>query len=231
MPTSLITGANRGIGLALARIWATRGWHVVATTRRPDDASELQALAASSASRVDIRALDVTSPADCARLADDLRDVPVDVLVCNAGVLLGRGAIDDPAYDTEAWANQLMTNVAGVFFTVRALLPHVAAAPSGKIAVISSVMGSTARGQGGSYAYRASKAAAVNLAHNMAPELAGRGIAIGAYHPGWVRTDMGGGGADIDASESAAGLAARIDALTLATTGVFEDYRGQPIPY
>lgn len=231
MPTCLVTGANRGVGLALARVWAARGCLVVATARRPDDATELRALSAEVPGLLQIHPLDVTNPADCERLARDLGDLAIDVLVCNAGVLSGRGPIEDPAYDLDAWTSQLMTNVAGVFFTIRAIVPLVAAAPAGKIAVISSIMGSSTRAPGGTYAYRASKAAAVNLARNMAPELAQRGIAVGAYHPGWVKTDMGGAGADITVEESAAGLVARIDALTLATTGVFEDYRGQPIPF
>jgi NAD(P)-dependent dehydrogenase (short-subunit alcohol dehydrogenase family) len=79
--------------------------------------------------------------------------------------------------------------------------------------------------------YRASKAAATNLARNLAAELAGRGIAVGAYHPGWVRNDMCGDAADIGVAESAAGLVARIDALSRATTGAAEDYRGEAMPF
>ena len=124
-----------------------------------------------------------------------------------------------------------MTNVAGVFFSARAFLAQLEAELPGKIAVVSSVMASQARAPGGAYIYRASKAAATNVARNLAAELKSRGIAVGAYHPGWVRTDMGGGAADIDVGESADGLLARFDALSMATTGVFEDYRGQAIPF
>ncbi len=94
-----------------------------------------------------------------------------------------------------------------------------------------SIMASSERAPGGSYIYRASKAAATNLARNLAIDLKGRGIAVGAYHPGWVRTDMGGPSATVEVEDSAKGLMQRFDALSLATTGVFEDYRGEAIPF
>ncbi|MEO1122181.1 MAG: SDR family oxidoreductase, partial [Pseudomonadota bacterium] len=113
----------------------------------------------------------------------------------------------------------------------RALLPMIERGAEKKIAILSSIMASTEQAPGGAYAYRASKAAATNLARNLAADFAEKGIAVGAYHPGWVRTDMGGSSADIDVAESAAGLLKRFDALTMSTTGVFEDYQGVPIPY
>ena len=124
-----------------------------------------------------------------------------------------------------------MANVAGPFFTVRAFLPMLRKAEGAKVAIISSAMGSSARAKGSAYLYRASKAAATNLAANLAVELAPMGIAVGAYHPGWVQTDMGGQGADITPEQSAAGLLARIGALSLDTTGVVEDYQGHSIPF
>ena len=146
-------------------------------------------------------------------------------------MLRGRGGLDDPAYSAADWQASLMTNVAGPFLTVRAFHPVLKRAKAAKIAIISSVMASSERAPGGAYSYRASKAAASNLAANLAKGLASDGIAVGALHPGWVRTDMGGSSADIDAKDSAAGLLARFDALGIATSGVFEDYQGKPIPY
>jgi NAD(P)-dependent dehydrogenase (short-subunit alcohol dehydrogenase family) len=229
MPTVLITGANRGIGLALASAYVQRGDVVVATARTPASAVELQQL--SGRGRLDIRPLDVGDPSSLTALTQDLGDRAIDLLICNAGVLEGRGKLGDPAYTVAAWQAQLMTNVAGVYFTIAALIDAVRRSRNGRIAILASTMASTARAPGACYAYRASKAGAVNLARNLATDLAPEGIAVGAYHPGWVRTDMGGSGADIDVAESAAGLVARFDALSLATTGVFEDYRGEPIPY
>ena len=128
------------------------------------------------------------------------------------------------------WADLLATNVTGPFFTARAFAPHLAKA-KGKIGIISSRMGSSTAAAGNSYAYRASKAAVSNIAANLAVELKPKGIAVASYHPGWVKTDMGGQGADIDATISAKGLVARIDALSLATTGAFENYSGPAIPF
>lgn len=228
--TVLITGASRGIGLALARAFAARGDRVVATARDPGNASALHdASEAAAPGWIEIRELDVTEPASVEALAGKVG--ALDLLVCNAGQYLVRGGIDDPAHTRDAWESVLMTNVAGVFFSVRGLIGRLAEADEPKIAVISSIMASSANAPGGSHLYRASKAAATNLARNLAVDLKPRGIAVGAYHPGWVRTDMGGGSADISVEESAAGLVARFDALSLATTGVFEDYQGRAIPF
>lgn len=229
--TILISGANRGVGLALARQAAARGDAVLATARDPARAAALNALRATGGD-VSVFRLDVTDPASAADLAAQLTGRALDLLVCNAGAMIGRGGIDDPSCTAEAWREVLMTNAAGPFFTVRALLPLLRKARGGaKVAVISSRMGSSAAARGSAYLYRASKAAATNLAVNLAVELKPLGIAVGAYHPGWVRTDMGGTGADLTPDQSAAGLLARFDALSLATTGVVEDYQGVPIAF
>lgn len=213
----IVTGANRGIGRALFEAATARGDAVTGTTRQaPEGAGWLR--------------LDVTDPASQRAFASAFGDAPLDLLVCNAGVYVDKG--EDPAtgYPAEAWAETFAVNVTGVFLTVQALLPNLRAA-HGKVAVIASAMGSQARAPGGSYIYRASKAAAVNLARNLATDLKPEGIAVGAYHPGWVRTDMGGSGADVAPAESARGLLARFDALSVATTGCFEDYTGRAIPF
>jgi NAD(P)-dependent dehydrogenase (short-subunit alcohol dehydrogenase family) len=124
-----------------------------------------------------------------------------------------------------------MTNIAGPFFTVRAFHAHLKRSARGKVAIISSIMGSNQRQMGNAHAYCASKAGATNLAGALAAELRADGIAVGAYHPGWVRTDMGGSSADISAEESAAGLLERIDILSVGSTGTYEDYRGVAIPF
>lgn len=221
-----ITGGNRGVGLAMVRLAAERGDEVVACVRAPEKADALNAVKGN----VRVVPLDVTDPASCAAAAKATGGT-LDLLVCNAGALIGRGGLSDPAYTREAWETQLMVNVAGPFFTVRAFAPLLRR-PGGKVAVISSRMGSNVEStNGGSYAYRASKAGATNLAGNLARELAPEGIAVGAWHPGWVRTDMGGDGADISAEESAAGLLARFDALSMETTGIYEDYAGKRIAF
>lgn len=229
MAVILITGANRGIGFAMARQAAARGDEVIATVRDPESANALRALAQETG-RITLRALDVTNEDSIAALAEATKE-DVDLLVLNAGVLNSYGGVDDEAHDAGAWRDVLMTNVAGPFLVTRALLSHVERGQGRRIAIVSSVMGSNERASGNAYPYRASKAAAVNVARNLAVELKPRGIAVGAYHPGWVRTDMGGGGADISAEDSAGGLLARFDALSMTTTGVFEDYKGAEIPF
>ena len=229
MATILITGANRGIGFAMTQQAAVRGDDVIATVRDPQKAGALAALGQETG-RITIRTLDVIDEESVAALAAQTEQA-VDLLILNAGMLNSYGGIGDAAHDARAWQDVLMTNVAGPFLVTRALLPHVKRADGGRIAVISSVMGSNERTGGNAYPYRASKAAAVNLARNLAVELKPLGIAVGAYHPGWVQTDMGGGGADISVEESAGGLLARFDALSMATTGVFEDYKGAEIPF
>ena len=212
--TVLITGANRGIGAALLTHYATAGQTALGTARQPTG---------------DLLALDVTDPQSVSRLARAVTG-PLDLLICNAGVYSAAGDRLDDGYAPADWATGFATNVTGVFLTIQALLPNLRAA-RGKIAIISSQMGSDARAPGGSYIYRASKAAVLNLGRNLAVDLRGNGVAVGIYHPGWVQTDMGGRGADITVTQSAQGLAARFDALSLATTGCFESHDGSALPF
>ncbi|WP_343116000.1 SDR family NAD(P)-dependent oxidoreductase [Ostreiculturibacter nitratireducens] len=215
--TTIITGANRGIGRALWAACRARGDDVIGTTRGIE--------AGPGWTR-----LDVTDPDDHRRLADGLSGRPVELLICNAGIFPDRGERLEDGYPPEMWAEGFATNVTGVFLTVQALLSNLRAS-RGKIAIISSQMGSDTRATGGSYIYRASKAAALNLGRNLATDLAREGIAVGIYHPGWVRTGMGGPGAAISAEEAARGLLARFDALSPATTGCFETWDGRPHPF
>lgn len=210
----VITGANRGIGAQISQQLQARGETVVATSRDGSTGTKL----------------DVTNSADLNTLASQSTD-PVDLLICNAGVYLDKGHTLSDGYDTQLWADTFAVNVTAVFQTVQAFLPRLKASASPKIAIIASQMGSSERAGGNAFIYRASKAAAVNLARNLALDLAPDGIAVGAYHPGWVRTDMGGSAADIDTATSAAGLISRFDALNRDHTGIFENYDGATIPF
>lgn len=212
---AIVTGANRGIGLALVTALAARGDRVTGTARATPP----------RVPGVTWRQVDVTDPPSLAALAAK-DSAPLDLLVCNAGVLLDRTT--GPLADR--WAETLAVNVTGVALTVEAMLPALRAA-KGKIAIIGSKMGSATLAPGGHLLYRASKAAALNLGRNLAADLAGMGIAVGIYHPGWVQTDMGSAGADITPQASAAGLIVRFDALTLANTGCFENWEGTAIPF
>lgn len=210
----VITGANRGIGAALAARYRARGATVTGTARSGGDMT-----------------LDVTQPEDHARMAQALQGQAVDLVVCNAGVYLDKGQALDTGYPVTQWAETFAANVTGVFLTVQTLLPNVRAAQGAKIAIISSQMASHERAPGGSYIYRSSKAAALNLGRNLAADLRGDGIAVGIYHPGWVQTDMGGAAAAITVDASADGLVERFDHLSIESTGCFETWDGQPHAY
>ncbi|WP_406648665.1 SDR family NAD(P)-dependent oxidoreductase [Aliisedimentitalea scapharcae] len=209
----VITGANRGIGQALAARYRDAGHEVTGTAR---DSSEAVTL-------------DVTDPDAQATMAEMLKGRPVDLLVCNAGVYLDKGQSID-GYPADMWAQSFAANVTGVFLTVQALLPNLKVA-RGKVAIISSQMASHTRAPGGSYIYRASKAAALNLGRNLATDLKPDGISVGIYHPGWVQTDMGGGAADIAVDQATGGLVDRFAELALDTTGCFQTWDGQDHPY
>ena len=231
----MITGANRGIGLEMARQSAAMGDEVIACCRTPMEAAKLIALAREN-DRVSILGLDVRIEREMKPIAAGFGRA-LDLLVCNAGVLSGRGGVQDPGQDSRAVEDTLMTNVAGVFFTARHFLPHLLAGDEqsgtapGKLAIISSQMGSSTRAGSSAIMYRASKAAATNLARSMAAELASQNIAVGAYHPGWVQTEMGGQEAAVTPADSASGLLQRFATLGMENSGVFEDYTGAVIPF
>jgi NAD(P)-dependent dehydrogenase (short-subunit alcohol dehydrogenase family) len=225
MATVLITGANRGIGLELATLYAGRGDAVIAAVRNPAKAGALRALGA----RVEVMTLDVEDEAAFAAASQALAGRKIDVLIANAGVMGPRGPLADEQ-PAAIWANVMAVNVTAVFLTARAFAPNVIAA-KGKIAILSSRMGSSVAAAGNSYAYRAAKAAAANIGANLAVELKPHGVCVASYHPGWVQTDMGGAAADIPATVSASGLVARIDGLSVATTGTFETYSGEKLVY
>ena len=208
---SVVTGASRGIGAALA---AALPGETVGTSR------------AGSGGLVP---LDLAGAADFGPLLRRLDDRPLDAVICNAGVFNDRGDAIEDGFAAGKWAEAFAVNVAGAFRTVQAVLPHLRAA-RGKVMIVSSQMGASGHAGGGAYVYKASKAAAINLALNLAADLKRDGIAVGVYHPGWVRTDMGGASAAISAEESAAGLAGRLAALSLETTGRFETWDGRPHP-
>ena len=211
----VITGANRGIGRALYNRYTAAGHDVTGTAR----------------SGGEFATLDVTNPDSQASLARELDGRPIDLLICNAGVYLDKHESLAAGYPAEMWAETFAANVTGVFLTVQSLLPNLQMDPGAKLAIISSQMASHTRAPGGSYIYRSSKAAALNLGRNLATDLAPLGIAVGIYHPGWVKTDMGGEAAAITVEDSATGLIERFDELSLESTGCFKTYDGEDHPY
>ena len=215
--TVLITGANRGIGKALFDGYTSAGETVIGTHRASDHGQ--------------MRELDVTAPASHKNLAQRIENTAIDLLICNAGVYQDKGQSLNDGFAAELWATGFATNVTGVYLTIQHLLPNLRRAPNAKVAIISSQMASHTRAPGGSYIYRASKAAVLNLGRNLASDLKPEGISVGIYHPGWVQTDMGGSTAAITVQESQAGLMERFADLNIATTGCFETWDGQAHPY
>ena len=209
----LVTGANRGIGAALLDGYESLGIAAMGTSR--DGSVGLK--------------LDVSNPDSISELGDFYAGRSLDLLVCNAGVFLDRGRSLEEL-TAEDWSRTMAVNVTGVAETVRALLPALRRGSESKIAIISSQMASQERAKGGSYVYRASKAAVLNFGRNLAQDLRREGIAVGIYHPGWVSTEMGGPDADLTESESAEGLIARFEALDLRLTGCFETWDGRDPP-
>lgn len=228
MPTILITGAGRGIGRELARRYAADGWTVLAAARDP-------AAVAGLSGPVEPIALDVTSDASCAAAAERLSGRPVDVLLNNAGVYRAPGETGAPGLaetDTDWFRHVLDVNGVGPFRVTRAFLPNLRLGARRTVATISSRMGSIAAATSGrSYAYRASKAAVNMVNHCLALELKPEGFTCIVLHPGWVRTEMGGPGADVDPADSAAGIARVIAGVTPDDTGRFFNHDGSPLPW
>lgn len=237
MPTILITGANRGIGMALTRLYASDGWQVIATCRNPDAATDLTTVAASS-SGVEIHPLDVTDFAAIKSLAKILSGRAIDLLLNNAGRLGPRGkpqSRDEQllgSFDFDEFTAQFRVNTLAPLAMAEAFTDHVSASDQKKIVAISSRVGSIAsNSSGGYYAYRASKAGLNAEFVSLAKDLEPRGISVAVLHPGWVKTDMGGPDADIEVHESVAGIRDVIDGLNLETSGSFFNYDGAEIPW
>ncbi len=222
--TVLITGANRGLGLEFARQYRAAGWHVVGTARRPDAAVELHALG------VEVLPLDVTDQAQCEALAARFDPAALDLFLCNAGVFLGRSA--DPAHPDAAEFHAVMAaNVLGPM-RLAGLLAEAVTEARGTMAFVSSRMGSIASisNAGGLY-YRASKAALNAVVKALSCDLGPRGAVALCLHPGWVSTDMGGAGAEIDPVASVTGMRRVIEGAGADANGRFYDYTGAELPW
>ena len=224
--TVLITGANRGLGLELARQYAADGWRVIACCRSPAKAPELKRLDG----KVEVHPLEVTSRDSIDALVKALKGAPVDVLINNAGLHGDRTPFG--ATDPELWKRILEVNVIAPVQVTAALLDNVSASAQRKVIAITSKVGSIGDGPtGGSYAYRTSKTALNMAMANAAHELKAHGITILLLHPGWVQTDMGGPTAPVSIDQSVAGIRRIIDKVTQAETGHFYDYTGRQLPW
>jgi NAD(P)-dependent dehydrogenase (short-subunit alcohol dehydrogenase family) len=225
MGNVVITGSNRGIGLALTSLYATRGDSVFACCRAPSEAGGLQTLAKNH--NVTLLPLDVRDDASVAHLAKTVGAMPVDVLINNAGVSGGPLEEQTATYmNFAAWADAFNVNSIGPVRVLQALLPALKRAKDPKVMSITSQLGALSLDLAFAYGYSASKAALNKFMRLAAPELARDRIAVAVIHPGWVKTDMGGAGAQITPAESAAGIAKVVDRLSLDNTGGFWKWDG-----
>ena len=231
MQSALITGTNRGLGLEFVRQYAADGWRVFACARRPEAAPELQALAAESAGRVSLHALDAADFGALDALAAELKGESLDLVLANAGVF-GSEASKLGALDWDEWERTLRINTLGPIALAQAFLPQLARGEQPRFAALTSKMGSIDdNDSGGSYAYRASKAGLNAAVKSLAIDLAPRDIRACVLHPGWVQTDMGGENAPLGATESVAGMRARIAELDAARSGRFWNWDGEELPW
>lgn len=232
MNTVLITGANRGIGLEFARQYAADGWQVVACCRQPQQAEALNRLADQYKDRFSIHRLDVRELAETDQLSHKLQDLPIDILINNAGVYphAQNGEFDRISYDD--WMEAFRVNTFAPLKMVEALVEQIACSQLKIVATITSKMGSIVDNQrGGSYIYRSSKAAVNMVVKSLAIDLQPRGIIAVLLHPGWVQTDMGGRGALISTKQSVTGMKSILGRVTHSDTGKFIAYDGQHIPW
>lgn len=231
MATILITGANRGLGLAFCAQYAAEGWQVIATCRAPDAATELQQLATHYAN-LSLVSLNVEDFAQVSALADTLSAQPIDVLLNNAGVYGDERGQGFGHLDYQAWSRVLTVNTMGPIKMTEAFLPHLQRGQHKLVVSISSLMGSmTDNTSGGSILYRSSKAALNAAMKSLSIELKVQGIGVLILHPGWVKTDMGGPNAPLDIPTSVGGMRAVIAQFTLQQSGQFLKYDGSELPW
>jgi NAD(P)-dependent dehydrogenase (short-subunit alcohol dehydrogenase family) len=231
MPSVLITGANRGLGLEFARQYSADDWHVYGACRDPNSALELRRLAEANHHKLQVLALDVTDLSSVKAAAADVDGQAIDLLINNAGVG-GPRSQTIGSIDYEAWAKVLDVNAMGPMRVSEAFVDHVARSERKLIITLTSGMGSIAdKTSGGSIAYRSSKAAVNMGMRSLAIDLAPRGITCVVVNPGWVQTDMGGPHATMSPAESVTKLRRLIDTLGPAQSGKFFNHDGREYPW
>ena len=226
MPTVLVTGSNRGLGLEFARQYAADGWRVIACCRKPDGADDLKAVTG----EVQIEAVELIDPASIRDLAERLKGEAIDLLINNAGVLGPAQSFGDTDYS--GFDTVMRSNVLGPMAMVEALLPNLEAGGIKTAVAISSGWGSIGTvGPGGRYLYGPSKAALNMVVKAQSLDLRDKGVAAVAISPGWVETDMGGEGADFTPEQSVGNMRALIAGLSLEDSGKFYSHKGHEIPW
>ena len=241
MRTVLITGANRGIGLLLSRIYSERADTVVyATCRSPERANDLRSLSEERGAAVRVLELDVTDERSISACVERVRSAgtSLDVLINNAGILPGGVAAREPSsaafgsLSGEAVLDVFRTNTVAPVMVSQAFAPLLQQGDQPRIINVSSDAGSFSRtADGCSYAYPASKAALNFMTRCMAADLRDAGIIVVSVHPGFIRTDMGGPGGHHEPEETVPSLAEVIDRLSIEDTAGFYNWDGRTVPW
>ncbi len=223
MPTVLITGAARGLGLDFVKQYAAKGWKVLACARQPDGLKAVKG-------DIQPHGLEVTDYAAVKALAKALSTEAIDVLICNAGIS-GREAGDLGSIDPAVWRETFEVNALAPLMMAEAFVEHVARSQQKKMIAISSRLGSITHNDGARYAYRASKTALNMEWQSLSKDTAGKGLISVVLHPGWVQTDMGGKAATLTIDQSVPAMVKVIDGLKPADNGRFINYDGTAIPW
>nr|WP_294552526.1 SDR family oxidoreductase [uncultured Rhodopila sp.] len=226
---ALVVGANRGIGLGVVQEFLARGWDVIATARRPEQAAALQDLAEIHPGQLTVSGLEMNDPAAVDGFAATLGGKMLDAALINAGVS-GPDHRNASVATVEETGALMYTNAVAPVRLARSLAANLRAG-SGVLAFTSSVMGSIALNGGGHELYRASKAALNSLTRGLAVELRGRNLTVLSLHPGWVSTDMGGAAAPVSVEESAAGMVTVIEQQAAKHGHRFLDYTGKELAW
>lgn len=223
--TVFITGANRGIGLALARNFTDAGFNVIGTARKPEQATALKETGAR------VEQLDVTDQASVDAMAQRMAETPIDILINNAGIK-GDDSKDMASLDVESMEWVLNVNTLGPVRVMKALFPNVQSSERKMVVNISSTMGSIERNTWGCCAgYRASKSALNSINKTFAMDFGKHGVTFVVMHPGYVQTDMNEGKGNITPNQSGAGLMNVITGLDASDNGKFYDWQGNELPW
>jgi NAD(P)-dependent dehydrogenase (short-subunit alcohol dehydrogenase family) len=229
MPTYLVSGGNRGLGLEFVRQYAAEGARLIVGVRAPERAEALNALAAAHPGQVAVHPLDVADAGSVAGFRRAVGDAPIDALIANAGVMPAGQQFG--AIDYEQWLEALKINTLGPVRLAEAFVDNVRRGGERKMLALTSMLGSVGANTGGYLTYRATKAALNSAWKTLSIALRPEGITCVLLHPGHARTDMGGPGAAVDPVESIAGLRQVIAGLAPADTGRFITWQGQDYPW
>lgn len=231
MPSVMVTGASRGIGLEFVHQYAEAGYEVHALARNPHGSKSLNDLAKTHPN-IRVHPLDVSDFSAIELLGRELAGQPLDILINNAGVYGPKEGQNLGRLDYEAWMSAFKVNALAPLKMVETFLPHLERGSKRIIASLSTQMASIGNNaSGGNYIYRTTKAALNMALKNLSLDLRSKGIVVFILHPGWVKTDMGGQGATLSPKESVSQMRRLISRLDAEFSGKFLNYKGEELPW